>query len=170
MPLVDKGSRPEVEIERTALHRALSLIGLLSLLLSVWFVWSSWGSLPETVYTHFDASGTPNGAGPRLTIILVPAVGLVLWIAIGLVIRRPRTFNYAVRITPENAKAQYGIAIDLLEWTRAETSLLMAYLGWAMVESTIHRASLPGGYLLMAAAMGLMATVVIGMIRSVRAR
>jgi hypothetical protein len=166
----DRSKRPDIEMETTALQWVLSAIGLVSLAASGLFLLDAWNSLPATVYTHFNAYGKPDGTGPRLMIAVMPVLGIVLWTVLGFVIARPRTYNYPVRITPENARAQYEIAVGLLHWVRFEVALLMAYLGWAMVEATRQGSALPFGSFPMFAGLALTVTVVVGMMRSFRAK
>jgi hypothetical protein len=168
---VDEGSkRPEIEIETTPLQWVLSAIGLLALAASILFIAGAWNTLPDTVFTHFDGMGKPNGTGPKLAIAIMPALGVIVWIVLGLVIARPRTYNYPVRITSQNAHAQYEIAVNLLHWIRAEVAVLMSYLGWGMVEAIRQNSALPFGSIPMCAGLVLAITVAAGMIRSFRAK
>jgi hypothetical protein len=166
----DRSKRPDIEIETTALQWVLSAIGLVALAASILFIVDAWSTIPDTVFTHFDGMGKPNGTGPKLAIAIMPALGTVLWVVLGVVIARPRTYNYPVIITPQNAHAQYEIAVNLLHWIRAEVAVLMSYLGWGMVEAIRQNSALPLGSVPMYAGLAIVVTVAVGMVRSFRAR
>jgi hypothetical protein len=46
---------------------------------------SDYGALPQTVATHFDAAGSPDGWGPKSTLILLPAIAALFFLIFVLV-------------------------------------------------------------------------------------
>jgi hypothetical protein len=97
---------------------------------SAW-LWSRWESMPREVYSHFGPTGAPDGSGGKVTLIALPAMGLLIWAVLGVLSRFPGRLNYAVRITRENAQRQYALGVSLLSWMRLFVPALMCYIAWA---------------------------------------
>lgn len=91
----------------------------LILLLGLWvLVAIAYPYLPEVIPIHFNLKGQADGFGSRDFIWLEPVVASVLYTVMTLVNRRPDTFNYPVRITPENAGRQYAMASRLMRYLK----------------------------------------------------
>jgi hypothetical protein len=50
---------------------------------------SAYGTLPETIATHFDAGGKPDGHGPRILLWIIPGVHVAFLAALAFLARRP---------------------------------------------------------------------------------
>lgn len=96
--------------------------------------------LPDSIPTHFDLAGRPDGWGSPLTLILLPAMGLFVYLLMTVVARFPSAFNYPVRVTSENRPRLQTVAIRMILWLKAELVCLFGWLQW----STIHAARHPG--------------------------
>jgi uncharacterized membrane protein len=106
--------RPRLQLPWTATDRllaALASLGALLLLGGVPFLWSR---LPDRVPTHFGFTGQPDAWGDKGVLLLLPFLGLMLYATLMALTRIPHFYNYPVRITPENAEAQYRLARRLL--------------------------------------------------------
>lgn len=91
----------------------------LLLLLVLWvLVAIAYPYLPDVIPIHFNIKGQADGFGPKDFIWLEPLVASVLYTVMTLVNRRPDTFNYPVRITPENAGRQYALASRLMRYLK----------------------------------------------------
>ncbi|MEI2664121.1 DUF1648 domain-containing protein [Rossellomorea sp. LJF3] len=78
-----------------------------------------WSEIPNTIPIHFS-NGKPDHWGSKYFLFIMPAVSLVTWFLIGLVVNKPEKLNY-VNLTEENKQIQY---------VRAEKGmLLLQYLG-----------------------------------------
>lgn len=92
----------------------------------------AWLVLPEIIPVHFGIDGRANGWGSKGVIWMLPGIALLVAVQLTLLRRIPHTFNYAVRITADNAQRQYQIACTLLTWMRTELVWLMVYIAWQM--------------------------------------
>jgi hypothetical protein len=104
-----------------SLAAALLVVTVVSLL-------SGYAALPETVPTHFGASGAPDDTGRKATLLLLPGVHLFLYVLLTAIAPFPWTFNFPWKITSENAPRQYRLAQLLVRSLKAELGLLLAYL------------------------------------------
>jgi uncharacterized membrane protein len=128
---------------------AFDLLSAVSVLVSVGIVASSWGSLPERTPSHFATTGIADAYGSKANVLapVLLAVGLYLLFS---VVQRipPRFYNYPVRITADNAAAQYGLARACLAAIKATLSAILACGTWLTVQVALgHRQGLGGWFL-----------------------
>lgn len=127
--------RPKIELEQTPADRILEGVAAAGLIV-LWVLPAAYyNDLPDTIATHFNAAGEADGYGPRITLWLLPLIGLGLYIGLTLVNRYPRIFNYPVKITPENAERQYQLATRLIRMLKTGIMWLFTYLCWLIVNS-----------------------------------
>jgi uncharacterized membrane protein len=106
--------RPVLKLPRSRAENVVdgltAIVVLASFGVALWY----WPALPARVPMHFNAAGKVDGWGPKSTVWLVPAVGVVMAVFLTVLSRFPHTFNYPCAITPENAERQYRMARLLL--------------------------------------------------------
>lgn len=119
--------RPHLRPRARAVDCILEAAGVLAFASTLVHIALSWPRLPAILPTHFDFAGKPNSWGSRASILFLPCVTLVLYAGLGILQRFPWVYNYAVPIGPDNAEAQYRLAIRLL---RALKAIIAATFGW----------------------------------------
>lgn len=99
--------RPAATHSTGALTRASRIVA--ALLCAVVVAWAllSWPSLPDTVPTHVDATGTPDAWGPQWTLLVLLGVWVLIQALLTWLSTRPRLFNYPVEVTESNAPRLY---------------------------------------------------------------
>jgi uncharacterized membrane protein len=60
----------------------LELIPLFLVLITFYLAWSNYASLPETIPTHFNAQGLPDGWGSRQSIFASPGFGAFMYLSL----------------------------------------------------------------------------------------
>lgn len=94
------------------------------LVLAAWVLAaSSYQHLPEQIPTHFGITGRPDGWGPRVMVFFLPALQTVIL-----------TFM----IMADLGKPA-GDQADVLPLVRLGTTLLLSYLLWATVQTSLGR-------------------------------
>ncbi|CAN7527644.1 DUF1648 domain-containing protein [Rossellomorea sp. LjRoot5] len=83
----------------------LVIISITILIYHVFHLFSLWSEIPNTIPIHFS-KGKPDHWGSRYFLFIMPAVSLVIWFLIGLVVKKPEKLNY-VNLTEENRQLQY---------------------------------------------------------------
>ncbi|MEP7233817.1 MAG: DUF1648 domain-containing protein [Ignavibacteriota bacterium] len=136
-----KDPRPRMTPNLTSVDKAIESLGW-ALLLMLWvFTLLTYSSLPETIPTHFNIAGKADNYGGKITIIIMPIIGTVIFIGLSILNKFPHIFNYPRNITEENALRQYTIATRLIRYLKsgiAFISLLLVYLtSRAALESQI---------------------------------
>ena len=66
------------------IHIVLDVLALLLLLGTIVFLIVSWTHIPDTVPTHFNAKGGIDGWGGKASLLMLPAVGVVLYVVLSL--------------------------------------------------------------------------------------
>jgi uncharacterized membrane protein len=126
--MFEKKTRPKIRPPKKMWDRVLEAVAIAALAYGVILVMQAWATLPATIPTHFDASGTADGFGPKGMIWLLPAIGVVMVPMILFVRRFPWLSNTPIKITRENAEYQYGLLVRLLSLLACDVSLLFTVL------------------------------------------
>lgn len=101
----------------------------------------SYGQQPESVPVHFGIFGEPDSWACKWTILISPAISIVLYAGMTILGRYPHLYNYPWPVTPENAAAQYQLTRSLLIWVKAEITCLFAYIYYQTVQVPIGLAA-----------------------------
>lgn len=117
------------------LLEAISLVALATLLWMTAAALYGAGHLPDKIPTHFDLAGNPNAWGPAQMLLLLPAVGIFLYLTISLVSRFPGSFNYPVRVSAQNRARLQSIAMNMVAFLKAETICLFALLQYYTLQA-----------------------------------
>lgn len=129
----NKSERPRIRPTRTALDRVLTFIainiGLTCLVYAAWW----YPSLPTTIPTSLGPTGQVRDTGPSWTIFIMPLVALLLIGLMLLIQRWPWLSNTVVKITQENAEAQYRHVNRLLGLVAIEVGVIFLLVVWQIV-------------------------------------
>lgn len=120
-----------IHIDRST--KILDAIALVGLVISLAIPAFNWSSLPDTIPVHFGITGRADGWGNKWFFWMFPLLSFAIIIGFTVMRRYPQTFNYPVRVTLQNAEVQYDIAINLLNWFKAEFAWLFVWLEWQII-------------------------------------
>lgn len=107
-------TRPKVNLTLSPFDNKIELAGKLFLVvlwglaLYVYFI------APSTIPIHFNVSGQADSYGSKVTILILPLIGSIIFFGISQLNKYPHIFNYATEITATNAERQYTIATRTL--------------------------------------------------------
>ena len=122
-----------------------------------------YGSLPQTVPTHVDARGQADDWGPSWTVLVLAGVMLLLSLGLAALSAHPRAFNFPTEVTAGNAQGIYR---------EGERMMVAALVGVQLIYLDIALSIMdgPGGGVLIWIGMAvLLGSVVVGIIRLLRA-
>ena len=111
-----KPIRPKIKVERTGVDTLLEITALV---------------LTATPIPYLILN---RGADPELMILA--AVMIFEFLMFTVIQRFPHTFNYLVRITEENAEAQYRIAVSMMGWMNLILSAGLALMFFGIASLT----------------------------------
>ncbi len=126
--------RPKLKLKLSTLDWAIELIGWLALV-GMWaFVLINYNDLPETIPTHFNTSGEADDFGKKNTIITLPIVGTILFLAVTFINQFPHIFNYPTKITQENALKQYTNATRMMRFLKLVLVITFGLIAFKTIE------------------------------------
>jgi uncharacterized membrane protein len=128
-----KNRRPKLDIPRSGLDNVGDAVAGIGVLVLVTLTAASWATLPDSVPTHFNAAGVADAWGSKNSLLLLPAVALVMWAGLTVLARFPHAFNYVRAITPENAARQYAMGRSFVILLKAEMVWLFASIQWMTI-------------------------------------
>ena len=99
--------RPKLQIAKTKGEWVLDIIGGGIFLTAIAYLMISWGSIPDRVPGHYNAAGEVDRWGSRNEILILPIIGVFLWVTMFLVEKNPHTHNYPARLNENNAYVFY---------------------------------------------------------------
>lgn len=137
-------SNPKIAIPLTPSDKIVEIVGLVILAAFWYFTLFHYNQLPEIIPTHFTNNGEVDGYGGKWTIIFSPVIATILYLGITLASRFPHKLNYAVEITPENAKKQYTIFTGLLRILKIAVLLIFFMLDYQTIQLALGLPSLFG--------------------------
>ena len=109
----------------------LQLAGVAVLMALCGYAFAVWGRIPPRVPVHFGARGLPDAWGARSSLLLLPVLGVALFVVLTVLERFPRLYNYPVRLTAQNAEALFRLGRQLVVTVKLTTTAILAYLFWA---------------------------------------
>ena len=132
---MQKKERPIISIPKTDMDKLIEILGWLAFIALIILPIYFYNQLPESIPIHFDGSGKPDSYGGKKMFLLIPIIGIILFILLKKLSQHPSKFNYPVKITEDNAILHYTIASRMIRTINALTTVLMAYItyGLAMV-------------------------------------
>lgn len=162
--------RPAPDYRTGAATRAVRVAAWALFLGGVLLIAARYPALPATIPTHFDATGTPDGFGPRTSILWLPVVWLVLQAGILALSRYPRIFNYPVPVTADNAQRLYREGERLMVALGAGMAVIFLGIVLMVLDgASTGRLVLGAGPVLAGAGLvGLLVTCVVGIVRMLR--
>lgn len=160
--------RPKIKIHLDPIDKMIESIGLVALAVLVLLPIFNFNVLPDTLPTHFNAAGTADGFGDKNSIWVLPILGLVLYLGMGLLNRYPQIFNYPVKITPENAEGQYRLATRMMRIIKIIIVIAFAYIVHASIRNALDLNNGLGGYFLPIFLLSIFGTITYFIIKIIR--
>lgn len=125
--------RPRIPILPTLADMALEGVAVIITSLSLVYLAMNYGDLPDHVPLKFNYN-QPDGFGSKLTLWILPIVGLTMYIGLSILSKFPYIFNYPVEVTRRNVIRQYRLALRLLRWIKTETAIILGLIAFEAIE------------------------------------
>jgi uncharacterized membrane protein len=114
--------KAKTKVEKVLLM--LSIFGIVAMFVYVMLIWPQ---LPETIPQHFNFKGEPDGFGGKGSILVLPFVGLGLFILTTLLSQIPNVFNYPDNVTEEQKQRLYVHWRICLSWLQTQMIYFLLY-------------------------------------------
>ena len=92
--------------------------------------------LPDTIPTHFDINGIPNGWGSPTSLLALPIIILVVNAAVSLIVRKvdPKYWNRPGTLRAGDEQAWYKASARGCTWTELECAAFMLLMQLELLE------------------------------------
>ncbi|MDG5788573.1 DUF1648 domain-containing protein [Evansella sp. AB-P1] len=110
-------NRPKIPLEKlqkSTMVRFLDITSILVFVGSVIFVVIMWSNVPDQVPAHFGFSGEVTRFGSKWELMIIPVVGLFLYLLLQFLESKPHLHNYPIKITETNAEDAYRISRSMV--------------------------------------------------------
>ena len=134
----DKKNQPLIKIEWTPVDWILETLAIFGLLTLSGMVIYFFPKLPETIPSHFNGSGQPDGYESKSFFWVLPALSVFLYILLTLINLFPNKFNYPVTITPKNAQKQYTMGTRLIRYIKMILVWMFFYINLSVIQGANH--------------------------------
>ncbi|GGI57075.1 DUF1648 domain-containing protein [Winogradskyella haliclonae] len=136
-----KNDRPKIKVPFETLDIVIELASIAILILMWCHVIIEYGNLPDSIPSHFNASGEPDGYSKKLFLWFLPSLATVMYLGMLALSRFPHLHNYTVNITKENALKQYRFSTRVLRIVNFLCTLLFAYISYKIIVGAQQNAS-----------------------------
>ena len=121
-------TRIKLKLTHSPLDKKLELASKIVLIVMWGLTLFAFLKLPATIPTHFNASGQPDDYGNKLTLLILPILGTMIYFGLTQLNKYPHIFNYLTKITAENAEKQYRIATRMLRFLKLSVLLIFSLI------------------------------------------
>ncbi|MEP6676800.1 MAG: DUF1648 domain-containing protein [Ferruginibacter sp.] len=116
--IIEMETRPKIKLTLSKLDKNLELTGKIFLVVMWGLTLYTFLKLPTTIPIHFNASGKADSYGNKLTLLILPVLGTVIYVGLTQLNKYPQLFNYMTKINEDNAERQYSIATRMLRFLK----------------------------------------------------
>jgi uncharacterized membrane protein len=141
MGIIKTGPRPRIKLKLSSHDYVIEFVALFFLIILIAIPLFSYNKLPESIPTHFNAAGQPDGFGGRHSLFILPITSFFIYLLLTIVAAFPHIYNYPVTITSENAEVQYRLATRLLRILKSVILILFSFISWMSVRSALGNVS-----------------------------
>lgn len=125
--------RPVLKLPKTTYEKILDYIGGGLFVLSILYILVMWGKLPEETPAHFNGAGEVNRWGSKIEVLIMPFIGIFLWIFLGVLERAPHMHNYPARLNESNVEAFYLNSRIIVNEIKNLCLILFAAISFQMI-------------------------------------
>jgi uncharacterized membrane protein len=122
--------QPKIDVKPNSIDRKLILAGWLLIAANFIIILIAYAAMPETIATHFNLKGEPNGYSSKDSIWIMPILNLILYYGMNQITTKikPWNHNYPTKVTEKNAPKLYGMSIRMLTWLNLSITALFLFI------------------------------------------
>ncbi|MFJ7915110.1 MULTISPECIES: DUF1648 domain-containing protein [Lysinibacillus] len=140
--------RPILKLPKTRYEKIGDFIGGGLFILSIFYIVVMWGQLPEKIPGHFNGAGEVNRWGSKIELLILPFIGILLWILLGLLEKIPHIHNYPARLNESNVEAFYLNSRKILNEIKNLCLIIFTAISFQMVRIALGEAESLGWWFL----------------------
>ncbi|KGR74680.1 DUF1648 domain-containing protein [Ureibacillus sinduriensis] len=120
--------RPILHLRKSNLEKVLDGLGIVLFGAAIIFLIINWHRIPDHVPIHFKASGEADRFGSKVELVVLPIIGLFIFVLMSLLEKAPHMHNYPVRINESNVERFYLHSRKLLNIVKNVCLWMFSYL------------------------------------------
>jgi len=149
-----ENQRPGLQIPKTRVEIMLDVVAILLVIIGWAMTYLAYNNLPESVPVHYGIDGTADRYGSKNSLIWLSVLNTVMVAVLSILALYPHKFNFPVKITAENAQAEYSKARMLVISIKFLIAALFVYITNAVIEGARnHGTGLGWGFAVILAAL-----------------
>jgi uncharacterized membrane protein len=117
-----------MKLKYTKLQIGLELTALLLVVSFILFVSVQWDQLPQTIPGHFNAMGEIDRWGNKREFLILPIIGVLLYLFMTVISFFPQTWNVPVKVTERNKAVVYQCVRSTLILIKIELLAIFFYI------------------------------------------
>lgn len=130
-----QNNRPKIEVPFQTIDVLIELLSITLIILSWVFVSLEFNALPDTIASHFNGKGQPDGYSSKSFILILPILATLMYIGLFILNKFPHMHNYMVNISEDNALKNYRFSTRVLRIVNFFVVLLFSYITYTIISS-----------------------------------
>ena len=127
--------RPRIKVPFESIDIIMESISLIFILLMWLFLITEYPNLPETVVSHFNLKGEPDGYKSKAFILILPSITTLMYFGLFILNRYPHIHNYMVNITEKNALKNYRFSTRIVRIVNMLSMVMFSYIVFQTITS-----------------------------------
>jgi uncharacterized membrane protein len=127
--------RPKIKVPLEPLDIITEIITISLLASLIIYTVMVYQEMPDTIPIHLNANGGANGFSNKITLFMLPMIGIPLYILLFVLNKYPHIHNYMANITEENALKNYRFSTRVVRFTNLFVVVIFVLLQYMMVQS-----------------------------------
>ncbi|WP_313237137.1 DUF1648 domain-containing protein [Sporosarcina ureae] len=130
--------KPKLDIEKPVVAKAFDVLVIALFAAALVYLVLQWDQFPDRIPAHFGAGGEVDRYGSRMELLLLPIIGVVMWVGMWMLEKYPHAYNY-LNLRPDNVEIQYRYGVLFMNVTKNISTLLFVFLIWQTTDIALSR-------------------------------
>ncbi|MCX6278334.1 MAG: DUF1648 domain-containing protein [Bacteroidetes bacterium] len=131
--------RPKIRPELTPVDWLIECLAIFAILSFIGYSIYWFPRVPQIIPIHFNAKGEVNDYGNKASILIFPIIALFTYALLTVIALFPYNFNFAGKITPENAPRQYRLATRFIRILKTVIIFIFFYISAMIIRTAMNK-------------------------------
>lgn len=116
------------KVSFTTAQKISEVLSVLTIIFLFGYLILNWGEIPERIPTHYNAIGEVDNWGSKGSILMLPIIGIFLYLVITLMSFMPYAWNVPIKVTENNYIKVYKNTRSVICYTKLIILGLFTYI------------------------------------------
>ncbi|MCH2085203.1 MAG: DUF1648 domain-containing protein [Saprospiraceae bacterium] len=126
--------RPKLQLKNTPWQNKMETISIIALTVLITYTSYSFFLLPDQIPTHLDIGEKANEWENKISLFILPCIGIAMYILLTFINKSPHLFNYAIKVTEKNAAHLYQTGRSLNTTLKTVILVFFTYIAWSSIQ------------------------------------